>query len=57
MAQKTKAELVDYVARLEACVRAVPPVRSEAMLRSGDSPRADRAVRDYDEVRAKVTEI
>lgn len=43
-----KSELEERVRRLEAVLRTVPPLRNEAMIRSGDSPMASRAIDAYD---------
>lgn len=43
-----KSELEERVRRLEAILRTVPALRNEAMIRSGDSPMASRAIDAYD---------
>ena len=43
-----KSELEERVRRLEAVLRTVPALRNEAMIRSGDSPMASRAIDAYD---------
>jgi len=43
-----KKQLQEYVVLLESALDAVSPVRNEAMLRSGDSPNAEAAIRRFD---------
>ena len=43
-----KSELEERVRRLEAVLRTVPALRNEAMIRTGDSPMASRAIDAYD---------
>lgn len=47
-------ELRAYVALLEAVVAKTAALRNEAMIRTGDSPMASRAVDEYDAVRSMV---